>query len=241
MPRKTDLDDGGLPPSQEAAEELLARLPEAPGYFVSFQQHDALALNPDYSNDVTPQGIYAFPADWLRLVVEAHLRTGGGRTRLANQGCVRRDNVFVFSVSGRIIEPPQYRDYLADATLLEGWLQERHPEGLGPLHAFTHNGRPQHGGDMDGQRLLYMTEKVTDRILGINDPDEPFAGHPDKPRLWREVFSAMGIHGLLDRQGRLTGGDFPHQLVVFDPDVIQLQASFPNPCRRDRPASLGFR
>lgn len=235
--RRTELDDGGEPPSREQAEALLAQLPDRPGCFISFQDHDALALNPAYSNEVTPQGIYAFPAEWLRLVVAAHARTGGAKTRLSNQGCVRREHAFVFTATGRVIEPPHYRDYLTDAGTLHAWLTARHEvRALDVLGAFTNNGCPKHGGDLDGRRLWLMTEKVTDCILDLYGPDEPFLTHPEKPALWREVFAAMGVDGLLDRQSMLTGGDFPQQLAVFNPEAIQLQAHFSNPCRREPPA-----
>jgi len=229
-PRKTSMDDGAPPPSRDQADELAARLQAWPSAFASFQNVPFLALNPGYSNDITPQGIYAFPADWIAMIA-AGQKDLGARGRLSWQGCVRRSHVHMFEVEGQMFDLQACRSYVQDATRLREWAAPHYPEVDGVIASWINNGRPTHGTDLDGQRLLMMTEAVVDRILGIDrDQEAPYRTHPDKPARWRELFLAMGYVGLVDRAHLLTGSDFPHQAAVFDEAAIRVLDAFENPC-----------
>jgi len=233
--RRTDTGWREVPPTREAARELAEALKGCGGEFVSFQTCDVLAVNPDYGNEVTPQGVYAFPKDWIIGLAEHHAK---GRQRLretwfATLGFPQRPHAFTFSVEGRVLDTESYREYEADQARLAAAIGEEHPEALPVIHAFTHNGKPRHGNVQDPRRMLFMTEHVVDEILGIRRQEGPYRTHPDKPRLWRDVFLTMGIVALVDRNNWLTG-DCPRQAAVFDDRAIVLHAAFANPCAASR-------
>lgn len=229
-PRRTDTGGTAAPPNEDEAAALAARLRDRATSFVSFQDVPVLQVNPDYSNDVTPGGIYGFPVDWMLLVADGFVRHGGAGSRLARQGCVRRPHAFVFDVAGRVLDLGSYRGFAEDAERLDAWVTRHHPDARHVVNAWRFNGNPQFGTDMDGRRLLGMSEKVVDQILGIAGSDDPYAAHPAKPGMWREAFLSMGISALLDRVSLLTGGDFPHQIAVFDEAAIVAVECFDNPC-----------
>jgi len=233
--RRTDTGWCEVPPTREAARELAQALKGCEGEFVSFQTCHMLALNPDYGNEVTPQGVYAFPKDWIIGLAEHHAK---GRQRLrdtwfANLGFPQRPKAFTFSIGGRVLDTQSYREYEADQARLAAAIGAAHPEALPVIHAFTHNGKPMLGGEWDPRRMLFMTEHVVDEILGIRGREGSYRAHPEKPRLWRDLFLRMGIVALVDRNNWLTG-DCPRQAAVFDDRAIVLHASFANPCAAER-------
>lgn len=233
-PKRTDTGECGTPPTQEEAQRLAALLEPWPNAFVSFQTCGFLALNPDYSNEVTPQAVYGFPVDFLHANA-ARWNPRRRTTRLATLGCVRRPNAFVFSVSGRVLELSSYRGFLEDSERLDAFLAKEFPSARGVRHAWTFNGNPRHGTDADGRRMLGMTEHVVNDILGIQGQDATYKSHPDKPALWRRMFAELGFAALLDLQSQLTGGDFPRQIAVFDDSAITVLSSFANPCAAPAP------
>lgn len=235
-PRVTDTGWSETPPTREAASELVQRLMECDGEFVSFQTCDMLAINPDYSNEVTPQAVYAFPKDWIVAHAEQHARVRRDLrgTIFASLGFSQRDRVFTFSIGGNVLDTLSYRSYERDQAILRHAIGEEHPEALPIIEAFSRGTKAYAlGTEFDARRMIYMTEKVVDTILGLTEREGPYKRHPQKPSLWRRLFLEMGIVALVDKNSTLTG-DFPRQAAVFDDRAIMLGATFANPCSARR-------
>lgn len=246
------MSDSGPRPklSKEALDELIAylegALQEHPDACISFQTASAgerLSLNPAYSNIVTPQAIYAFPArhilDWT--LYERHK----AKSRLHHMGFIGRERAFLFVVDGPVIDTESYTSFQEDAEKLrQAWRDKvkvtRHSWGDengvdSVIDGFLRNHTPTENPRLQIARLFHMTEHLVHLFVPVQEVcDGSFLAHPDKPAVWREVFASLGYSAFHDKNSILTG-DYPQQIAVFDDSRIQHLAVFDNPISPDLP------
>jgi len=236
---QTDLGLGGPPPIAEEAMALHSKLAALPDdVFISFQDVDFLALNPNYSNWATPRAVYGIPVPWLRTIsnVPGLTQKQMQRIPLANLGCARRPYALAFRIEGRVLDMNAFVNFPEHAALLRTELLERgRSELVSRVNNYLRSGLVDDPGkywkeaQRAGRYMLYLTEEITDDFLGIRHQEGPYRQHPDKPETWRNFLRMAGFDAVLDNASFLTG-DFRQQIAVLDDSTIRLLEMFPNPC-----------
>jgi hypothetical protein len=242
------ISDASLRVHRQGAEEFLELLRQHPGAYVSCQDHNVLELNPAYSNMVTPQGIYAFPRDfiahmawWLTMPRDNYPTSG--------VGFLHRPTLFVFDLDGPIADSDTYTHaaLVHDLeTLARQWQTgspavQNLPFEVDPGHA-GHIARRwlrdvvRHSTDSADQQLkhlIWSSEKMVDSMLPTRDSDgDGYQEHEDKPALWRHLLAGLGYSGVADHHALLTG-DIEQQLAVLQPTAIRNLVRLPNPLNRE--------
>lgn len=234
-PPQTDLGLDGPPPTAEEAMALHSKLAALPDdAFLSFQDVDFLALNPNYSNWATPRAVYGIPVPWLRTISNVPGLTQKQMQQIpfANLGCARRPYALAFRIEGRVLDLNNFPASAECANLLRTRFQkENRGDLIDVVNRFDRGEAAywEHYKGRAGQVMLMLTEQLTDRALGLMDQEGPYRQHPDKPETWRHFLIMAGFDAVLDNAAYLTG-DFPRQIAVLDDSTIRLLEMFPNPC-----------
>ena len=196
--------------------------------WVTFRSDLDLRLDGRYSNHITPEAIYALDASRTAAQADfyASRKTRRNETYFHHVGYVRRPMAVVFAIDGRVASSQTYSDFHADRARLMEYVSLNYPKSM--LSAERWNAKREYDPYLGFKALIWMTEQVADDIVGSVYWGDTFKHHPDKPRVWRELITAVGVDALEDRINFLTG-DCGHQLAVLNPDAIRVLASFDNP------------
>lgn len=227
-PPKTDSGYVDALASRDDVLKLRDIVAQLPGAWVSFREDFSLAFNGTYSNHITPEAIYAMPADRVVMMADDYVHVSKEkqmRSLFHCTGYTRRPAAVVFRPQGRIVSTENYADYPQDFDRLFSYVSQRHPDALHRLEGWKP--KKHYDAYLASCAVFWMTEKVTDAIVKAQEYRD-FYHHPNKPRVWRELMMAMGIDAFEDRNYLMTG-DCREQIAVFEPSSVEIVAAFNNP------------
>ena len=236
--------DPSLRINEQSALAILDVLCKHPGAYVSCQDFAHLEINPNYSNAMTPRGLYGFPRDFLAYMV---MWMTLDRTYLPTSGInyAHRENFFVFDLEGNIADSDTYdrSDLARDLEHLgEIWnpasrnvhdlgfnvdcaqCAETAGKWLTDTRKYTDCNRGE-----QFKYLILASEKIVDSMLPTTS-NQGFREHPHKPALWQAVLASLGYTALVDRHALLTG-DIEQQIVVVEPSAIRGLVCIANPIK----------
>lgn len=234
----------------EHAEGVLEALRAHPRAWVSCQEHDRLALNENYDNQVTPQAVYGFPRAYF-----AHLVWWWSFRRdvypVTGVEYAHRRRLFLFDLEGRAVDSACYADAAPDVDRLgERWsgpCPAAAQETLGfavdasavaaKAENWSRSIRKHREAPPERQVefLLRASEAIVDGMLpdGGGRSIGGFWSHPRKPALWRHLIADLGYAAVVDRHAALTG-DIGQQVAVLCPEAIRAVVEISNPVARPR-------
>lgn len=236
-------DPGDMTPvSKEEAEEMREILLPHAGRVISFQEHDELGLNPNYSNHATPRGIYGFEVDkiidWLDAPIENEKALNKAYYQINCMGFIRRTYAFIYDLNGEELYNDTYQSAREDLGRMLDIVRD-----AGHIAIADRMKKQNWGSGIDNcdthiqsQILIWMTDDAVNRMLGIKEQEGPYKQHPKKPELWRRLLVEMGYPAIYDRHNVMTG-DLPNQVIAFENEVLRNVERLDNPlCLKREPS-----
>lgn len=186
--------------------------------FVSFTEIDKLGINPS-SRGKTPNGIYAYSADFL----ENWYRDGNTTFDLPYAGDSKYANIFEISNDDGIIvidklSKSDYLSYVDDLVVVANLVRRLNPKvKIEEIYEIIDAATESVGKartKSPGGHLWYVTWKVT------NDLIEDFSLPITPTLLWRNILVAIGINGIIDTGHGIIHDNEPAQAVFFTSKII---------------------
>lgn len=216
------------PATPDQAARLSFMLDRFPRCWVTFRDGPKIDLDRPYSNFFTPHAVYGLDTAVIAAWADRFVTAKDAERRRAlfhTIGYVRRPHMALFDVDGVVLSAqsghafPDLWEKLV-AALGSGSLAAHVVERWAPRRSYD-------PGETF-RATMFMTEQCADALVGAEKYADAFTQHPDKPRVWREIFKALGIDAVEDRGGVLTGDCGP-QIAVLNLDAIRVRARAANP------------
>lgn len=228
---KTDPGFLDRPATPDEVRDFIEILKPFPGLWVHFREDHptALQLSDNYSNHVTPRAIYGLSVDRLLMHAQSYLDAATHwrtKTQFHTLGYNRRPVGTILEVNGNVLQSDHLTSALKYRDRLSLLVEAEYPHVAKVANQW--HSQPDRTNEAAFMGIVTMTEMVANAVLKLEDDDEPYKAHPDKPELWQKLLVGIGVDALIDRTYFLTG-DSDHEIAVLSPGKIELQHTFDNP------------
>lgn len=232
-PPRTDTGYVEDPATPDHAARLSFMLDRFPRSWVTFRERPQIDFDKPYSNFFTPQAVYGLDSGVIAAWADRFVTSPASQREGAlfhTVGYTRRPRLVIFSIEGEVLSngsshrfPDIWEKLQAQVSgseaarlVMERWAPRR-----------------SYAIDETFRAIMYMTEQCADALTGAERFGDSFTQHPDKPRVWRDLFLSIGIDAVEDRGGFLTGDCGP-QAAVFNLDAMRILGRAVNPAGATR-------